>query len=1262
MKLIAKILFGVLLLYVLTWAGLAAYFSIAERHKGMLEANLSTIFKRDVSIEEVHTAWSGLSPVIQINGFKVAGDTERPALAFKSMSAELAPMSLLRFWPKFSEFAVDQPSLEIVSLPNNKLQIAGITLNSNRSSGLNPKKLISWLLNHQSAVWLNGEIVWQRRNGDIQRYSEISFVYQREEQERVVHAASITPKGPFAFKAESRGDILETEGWDASLEVMGLQGEALIAPDDLSLKVSAGQGRLLLKTLNVQRIRDLLLISGLGNAARWLLDSELSGRLHDVSFEFSGPLLEIEKWTMSAFASEIGFLATETSPGLNNLAGKVSASADGGTFEFSAQNTLFSWSRWFDNDIPIDKAHGQFHWSLAENGEVEIVMADGLFEDEIAKISDINASITIDRRSRNISNLAQLFKIDSVADLSFEEGGLVENPTEQLSNSSDGASSSRRLGPLFLDASAKFELHSFADFVQYLPNDRRLTKLKTWWENAFLKGTASNGRLSYQGELTKNAIKVGKAQLNGSADFSEVAIDYGYQRQWPKLLDADGHATLDNDTLTILPETAWLEADRIDNGKVVISSLFDLDRKLDLTGSTVSTLPTVMEFLFDGPLLPPEQKLEQMPITATSGRVSADVEVSIPLRSVIDTEVKGVARISAGELVLPQGVPMHNVAGTINFTEKSADSDLISSTFLGGETTAKLITTEEAKPPKMKVVANGTGEFAQLEPWVGEHMLSWMNGVTDWQGEVDIDGPVVQISTTSKLKGVAVSAPQPLAKPAEEESDFSLFMQVGSKQVQQKLRFAYGNHLRAHFQGDMNAKNTLLDQSLVQLNESFGQLEEIPKLAPGVNFSVDYPQLDLDYCLASIIELAQLETKPVAVPNTDFLDAMRTVKIVADDPVFLGRQFGAIELSAISVDGAYWIASLNGDNVNGTIQAEPRTDPGSYRFKLSRLHIIESQAPIELPEPIDRSLQPSAYPSINLSANSFMLSGKPLGSLNIVGSAVGDEWQIQNFELIDQGIKTIGSGGWVNNDDAGSFSKFQLKTVIEEAGDVLDDMEFAGFVRKGDGSLDANINWIGAPHEFDFARLNGDFDLRIRDGELVKVEPGSGKLVGLFNVNAIARRLIFDFRDVFSSGLQFDRMRFAGLLANGEAIMRDAYVFTPAVFIQMEGKLDLGKELIDMEIHASPELGGNLALLSALANPAAGAVVFLTQQIFKDQVRSTNISSYRAFGTWEDFELEEFDEGDEGEFKKGEPENKAADASPVINNKTESNQPRVEAR
>ena len=1239
MKLILKIVVGLLLIYVFMWSGLAAYFSYAERHKELLESNLSSLFNRDVTIEEIRTGWKGLSPVMQLNGFTVAGDTpEQPALAFKSLSAELAPLSILRFWPRLTEFAVEQPILEIVSLANNTLQIAGLTLNSNQSIGLNPKRLISWLLNHQSAVWLDGEVVWRRRNKQIQRYKNIAFVYKRNQDVREISATTVTPKGPFAFKARTRGDVLAADNWDASFEVLGESGQQLLAPKDLSLSVEKGQGHLELTTLDIQKIQDFLLITGLSEAVGWLLDSQLTGRLHDVSFDFHGPLLESHDWSLSAFASDIAFNATDAAPGMSNLTGNISASGLGGSFEFSAEDAIFKWPRWYPQDLPIDKAAGQVDWSIGDDGEIEIILSDGLFEDSVAKIFELNANISIDTKSRNVSSLGQLFKVDSVRDLSYEEGEIVEKP--KLDGPAFKLSRGNR--PLELNASARFELASMAQALRYLPDIPKLEKLRTWWSNAFLAGSTQGGFISYQGELSKNALKVGKAKLSGHSQFSDVTIDYGYRDSWPKLLNGKGVAELNNDLLSIMPEQAWLGNDELSNAKVDIRSLFDRDMSIDIMGSSVSNLATVMEFLFAGPLIAPDKRLDVLPITAQKGRVETDVKISLPLNNLRATTVIGRARLTGGELTLPQGVPITNVAANVDFTERSASSKNITAKFLGGAAKATLITTQETQPPKLEVLANGQGDLRFLQPWVGEHMLSWLSGVTQWQGSVAINGSQIGINVVSDLAGVTVSAPAPLTKPAEATRPFSLAMQLGGNDIEQRLGFEYGDNLQASFTGNLAGDNSFFDNAIIRIgsDQPFGQLQT----EPGINFAVDYPNFDLDSWLSAIIDLAVLEVEPLEKPNTLFLDSMRSLKVNSENTWFLNRPFGEVKISALSVDGLYWIGTLNGDQMNGSVQAEPRSEIGNYRFSLSRLHIPESKRSVFSPDPINRNLDPSTYPKVELTADSFKLAGKPLGSLKVAGAPQGDQWKISSLEMIDQGIRTTGAGQWVNSSDAGSLSSFVINTVIDEAGDVLDDMEFTGLLKKGSGTLDANIKWQGAPHEFDFSRLNGDFDLRISDGELVKVEPGSGKLLGLFNFNAFARRFTLDFRDVFSSGLQFDRMRYAGLLADGEAIMRDAYIFSPAVFVQMEGKIDLDRELIDMEIHASPELGGNLTLLSALASPAAGAVVFLTQQIFKEQMRLSSFKSYRALGTWDDFELNEFNqddtpegEGQEADAKQGQP-------------------------
>ena len=70
--------------------------------------------------------------------------------------------------------------------------------------------------------------------------------------------------------------------------------------------------------------------------------------------------------------------------------------------------------------------------------------------------------------------------------------------------------------------------------------------------------------------------------------------------------------------------------------------------------------------------------------------------------------------------------------------------------------------------------------------------------------------------------------------------------------------------------------------------------------------------------------------------------------------------------------------------------------------------------------------------------------------------------------------------------------------------------------------------------------------------------------------------------------------------------------------IEARGRAGLEKEDYDMELIVAPDVGGNLTLLSALANPAAGAVVFLVQKLFKKQLAKVVHYRYQVNGPWDD--------------------------------------------
>ena len=91
-------------------------------------------------------------------------------------------------------------------------------------------------------------------------------------------------------------------------------------------------------------------------------------------------------------------------------------------------------------------------------------------------------------------------------------------------------------------------------------------------------------------------------------------------------------------------------------------------------------------------------------------------------------------------------------------------------------------------------------------------------------------------------------------------------------------------------------------------------------------------------------------------------------------------------------------------------------------------------------------------------------------------------------------------------------------------------------------------------------------------------------------------------------------MKSNGLINNGDVVLDKFYIFSPSVYGEALGEVDLVQENYDMQILVSPQLGGNVALLTALSNPAAGAVVWLVDKVFKGKLNKAVVYTYKVDG------------------------------------------------
>jgi uncharacterized protein YhdP len=243
-----------------------------------------------------------------------------------------------------------------------------------------------------------------------------------------------------------------------------------------------------------------------------------------------------------------------------------------------------------------------------------------------------------------------------------------------------------------------------------------------------------------------------------------------------------------------------------------------------------------------------------------------------------------------------------------------------------------------------------------------------------------------------------------------------------------------------------------------------------------------------------------------------------------------------------------------------------------------------------------------------------------LGSLELRAAPEGRGWRVEKLRLDQPAMTLEADGEWVPT-ASGQQTRFRSRTTMHDMGRALKQLGFPGHVSGGSAEITADIDWPGSPGAFDFARLNGVFDLEARKGQFLNVEPGSGRLLGLFNVEAFTRRLSLDFSDIFSRGLTFDSIAGAGTIREGDLLSDSVLVVSTAALIEASGRAGLDTEDYDMNVIVAPQVGTNLSLLGALANPAAGAVIFLMQKVFKKQLAEMVHYRYHVTGPWDEPEV-----------------------------------------
>ena len=632
---------------------------------------------------------------------------------------------------------------------------------------------------------------------------------------------------------------------------------------------------------------------------------------------------------------------------------------------------------------------------------------------------------------------------------------------------------------------------------------------------------------------------------------------------------------------------------------------------------------------------------------SSTGTLTTRLKLSLPLSDLEKTSLQGSVALSGNDIRMQSMLPVFEKSqGNIQFTEAGFNLTGVNAQFLGGPirleggTRNLPLRSTEANPLiriQGQVTANGLRQAKEIPALslIAQHA----NGASAYTATLGFKGGQSELSIQSQLQGMAFNLPAPLQKKADEQLAFkfeNLVQSVSStspsKALRDQLQLTWGRSLSASYLRDVSGAEPRVIQGRWQVGDNFAS----PGVAPsdtGVTASLNLPSFSVDDWMQVFLPpksspaWRSTQNAPLSTATQNYLPTRMSLK--ANEVTVQGRQLHNVMVSG-SRDGFLWRSNLDAKEFSGYLEYRQSNNQNAGR-------IYARLARLSLPPSADQAVEslledsPLSIPALDIVVEDLELRGKKMGRVEIEAvntetslprNATGREWRLNklNISLPEASFKA--SGKWITSREGTqqASTEMNFRLDVSDAGDLLTRLGTKDALRGGSGKLEGQVNWQGSPMTLHYPSLGGRFNVNIGRGQFLQAEPGVAKLLGVLSLQALPRRLMFDFRDVFSAGFAFDSVRGDVLIQQGIASTRNLQMRGVNAVVQMDGSSDIERETQNLRVLILPEVdAGTASLLAGIAlNPAIGLSTFLAQLILKQPLSRVNTQEFLIDGTWSD--------------------------------------------
>ncbi|MFM0741314.1 AsmA-like C-terminal region-containing protein [Paraburkholderia xenovorans] len=892
-------------------------------------------------------------------------------------------------------------------------------------------------------------------------------------------------------------------------------------------------------------------------------------------------------------------------PGIENLWGSVDADENHGTALLDTSNVALTLPGVFDDPrLTFDRLHGRADWTIKPKAPGET-----------------HPSFAV-----------------KLADFGVSNADVAATATADYSNPGHGRGS--------LDLKADFERAQVTRIVRYLPTSIS-EKLRIYLGHGLQAGMSHGASIEIHGDLTKfpysRAPEAGIFHIvapfkDGKFDpspFPPRKMRNGTPNVWPPLDGIDGVFQLKNNLLRF----------DIDRAKYKRVALTEVNGKIDDLGTKASSL--VIAGNGRGPLadmldyvnassLGIMAKHETDKVRA-EGPASLALKLTVPRTPQPHIGVEGALGFQNNRLSVDNVPPLSQLNGKVRFTEHTAQMDRLSGQFLGGDVHASggLKQNGSYALDLGGHIAVDAARGLNLHGPAAE-VLTRMSGSAPYALNVrGIKGRLPEVTANSDLTGLALDFPAPFNKPigAPMPLHFAVSPSRAANEAGlQRADLTFGPVAAAYLLRYEPKEPPVVVRGAIGVNKP----ADLP--SDGVIAAVDVEAFDADAWRALVTQMRNKEAPapsvspaaPAAASNptlTQFLPNRFALHI--GTLTLLKRHWDSVIVGASHADGK-WQANIASNQVSGHVSWLPGADkesPGTLQARFARVVIPSATDKDLLGQAISAPAQ--NMPSIDLIVNELIFRDRNIGRLEVDAHNFVEDgvpvWQLDKLDISNPAATLSATANWRTSTELGNSADettprrtvFDFKLDIKDAGALLERFGQPRTLKYGAGTLSGKMVWRGGPTTIDYPTLNGNLAVDLRHGQILKVDPGVAKLLGVLSLQSLARFATLNFRDVIGEGLPFEHVTGTGQIRNGIGRTENFEMVTAPARADMKGSVDLAQETQNLHVYIVPTVSAGAAVIAAtVINPLLGLGALVADLAFSKSVSTAFAREYAITGSW----------------------------------------------